>query len=410
MPKQARNTKRGSHVRHAAEQVQQAVEAAIAARAANPALALTLLASQHGCPYFVLWRRWKRYAAARDAGDIAGMVEASVSHRGGHNRAFTLAQEAVLRESVLAAAPAMGAEQIREAALQLHRDAEVAAGLARGVRARRRFSASNGFITDFKRRNRLSSHRTALYHVSQHEMAGRDIEAESLAYVTEVRSAVLAYGERMVFNMDETPVSLLDVPTTGIVRTGSKLAARLTTTENTGTKITTFPCITAAGDKLQMCAIIKGKTARSLRKITDGASPAIRSVRLFTSQSGWVHEAIMLQWLRDVVLPHTGGRPAALILDSFRAHWTYAVRVAAMRMQLELIQVPPGCTATLQPLDVSFNGPMLKARQAIWLKHKLAFPEGRDSQQRAVERAQLAYASISKAATRSAWSKASLID
>ena len=79
-------------------------------------------------------------------------------------------------------------------------------------------------------------------------------------------------------------------------------------------------------------------------------------------------------------------------------------------MKLELIQVPGGCTSELQPLDVSFNGPMVKARQRIWREKKLARPFDGDTWQAAVERSQAAYESISQAATPSAWVKAQLLD
>jgi len=79
-------------------------------------------------------------------------------------------------------------------------------------------------------------------------------------------------------------------------------------------------------------------------------------------------------------------------------------------MKLELIQVPGGCTSEPQPLDVSFNGPMVKARQRIWREKRIIRPFDGDTWQAAVERLQAAYESISKAATRSAWVKAQLLD
>ena len=54
-------------------------------------------------------------------------------------------------------------------------------------------------------------------------------------------------------------------------------------------------------------------------------------------------------------------------------------------VNLQLIQVPGGCTSILQPLDVEFNGPMLKARQRIWREKKLLRPFDKDTPQAAVE-------------------------
>ena len=228
MPKQARNTKRGSRVVHAKQLVQRQLEAALAQHAAAPALPLTELARRHGVSYHMLWRAWKKYATALAAGDADAMSDAAVSHRGGHNRTFTPLQESVLRDCVLAAAPAMGHQQIREAALQLAADVGVA-GFRHGLRHRRAFTASDGFVSAFKQRNRLSSHRCALLRVSDREHAARDIDAECLDYVLTVQGAVDAYGAALVLNMDETPSQMCDMPVTAVVRTGVKEPARIKT-------------------------------------------------------------------------------------------------------------------------------------------------------------------------------------
>ena len=409
MPKQARNTKRGSRVAHAAQHTQQLVQAAIAHAVAHPAVPLTQIAADTGVPYFVLWRRMKRYRAAARAGDAAGMEDAARSHRGGHNRTFTPAQESLLRDTVLAAAPAMAHQQIRTAALQLAADVGVARGL-RDLRHRGAFTASDGFVSAFKQRNRLSSHRCALLHVSARELAARDIDTECFHYCLEVRRAIDECGAGRVLNMDETPTQVVDMPVTAVVGTGVKAPARIKTDFLNRYNVTTFPCIAADGTKLQLCAVIKGKTARCLKKITDNASAAVRRVRLYTSVKGWMNTEIMLKWLQEVVRPYTRGEPAALLLDRYPSHWRPEVQAKAAAMQLRLIQVPGGCTSTLQPLDVGVNGPMLKARQRIWLQERIRRPGVGDTYQAAVERTQQAYDAMSKALVRGAFRKAQLID
>ena len=96
-----------------------------------------------------------------------------------------------------------------------------------------------------------------------------------------VRGAIVVYGVSRVLNMDETPSQMCDMPvtSTAVVGTGIKEPARIKTSFLTKHNITTFPCISAAGHKLQLCATVKGKTDRCLKKITDGASAAVRAVR-----------------------------------------------------------------------------------------------------------------------------------
>ena len=116
MPKHARNTKRGSKVIHAQQALQHSLELALAAKKANEARDLASIAREFGTSYDTLYRRWRKYLAARAAGDELGMATAAVSHRGGHNRAFTVEHEELLKTAILSATPAMGHLQIREAA------------------------------------------------------------------------------------------------------------------------------------------------------------------------------------------------------------------------------------------------------------------------------------------------------
>jgi hypothetical protein len=309
---------------------------------------------------------------------------------------------------VRAAKPNMTHPQIQEEALRFKRDVDVATG-AHATRSRPLFRASDHFVSGFKRRQRLSSHRTAVVHESRAD-PNRDLELEKLAFVVEVRDAIERCGAAMVLNMDETSVQLLDAPVTAVVATASKQAAKISTPVNVGTKITTFPTVTASGERLPLCAVLKGKTPRCLKKIQEGASSDVRKVQLYYSEKGWINEEIMQRYLHDVLLPYTNSLPAALILDSYPAHFTPAVRDAAAAMNLQLIQVPGGCTSVLQPLDVSFNGPLLMKRKQLWAAKKLANPFAVDSAQTAIERAQQAYASMPKSLVLSAFRNAFLID
>lgn len=271
----------------------------------------------------------KRYRAARAAGDAAGMADAARSHRGGHNRTFTALQEGLLRDTVLAAAPAMAHQQIRNAALQLAVDVGVMGGV-HDLRHRRAFTASDGFVSAFKQRNRLSSHRCALLHVSAREAATRDIDTECFHFCVEVRRAIDELGAARVMNMDETPTQVVDMPVTAVVGTGAKGPARIKTDFLNRYNVTTFPCIAADGSKLPLCAVIKGKTDRCLKKIIDGASAVTKRVRLYTSVKGWMNTEIMLRWLEDVVQPYTRGEPSALILDRYPSHWREEVRALSL--------------------------------------------------------------------------------
>jgi hypothetical protein len=174
--------------------------------------------------------------------------------------------------------------------------------------------------------------------------------------------------------------------------------------------LTTFPTISAAGDKLRLCAIIKGKTRRCLKKITEHASADVKKVKLYFTERGKMNTVTMLAWLQDIVFSYSEGRPVALLLDAYASHFAYDVQCLADDLHIQIIRVPHGLTATLQPLDVQFNGPMLALRKKNRREVKIADPLASDSWQRAIERAQQSYAAMSPAATRAAWIAAHLVD
>jgi hypothetical protein len=410
VPRHSRNTERGSQVGLHKRRREAAVRELLAHKQRCPALSLRQLAQQHSLSERCAQRRWQAYEKARAAGHTQeeALADAAADSRGGHNRAFAPAHEQLLGDIVRAAQPSMAHAQIQAEALRFKRDVDVATG-SHATRSAPLFKASDHFVTGFKRRQRLSSHRTAVVHESKAELQ-RDMELEKIAFVVEVRDAIERCGAAMVLNMDETPVSLLDVPITAVVATGSKQAAKVRTPAKVPTNLTTFPTISAAGDKLPLCAVFRGKTPRCLRKIQVGASADVKKVLLYYSERGWMNEGVMVLYLRDVLLPYTRCRPAALIVDCFQAHWTPAIREAAAAMNLQLIQVPGGCTSELQPLDVNFNGPLLMKRKQIWAARKLLRPFAVDSPQAAVERAQQAYAAMPKSQALAAFRSACLID
>lgn len=411
MGRKACNTERGSRVAREKRKREALYAAALMDKQAAPGCSLAAVAHRHSLCARELQRRWRRHQRAVADGDPSPSTAAARDRRGGHNRAFTAAQEALLSDMVLSSTPAMTHSEIQRAAIQLKRDVHVAAhGGVRELRRDAMFKASPRFIAQFKRRNRLSSHRTTIRWVSKSMPDPVEQEHNILNFVNDVRTAIDTHGTRNVLNMDETPVSKCDHPITGVVRTGSGRAAECRSNAGNRLNITHFPCISAAGDKLQLCAIIKGKTARSLKKIQEGASAAANRVRLYFSPTGWINAGIMLLWLEDVIKPFLHGEPGALLLDDYHAHWTAEVRDKAAAMHLQLIKVPPGLTSYYQPLDVSFNGPMVKARQRIWLHQRLVNPAASDTHQNAVERAQLAYEGLSRASTIDAWRKAFLVD
>jgi hypothetical protein len=283
MTRKAHNTERGSIVQLQKRKRKEALRSLFERKDANPSLTLKELAEEYGLRWDNVRRRYQQWNSACAADDASARDAACSDLRGGHNRAFSADQEKLLADIVAAAAPSMTHTQIVKEALQLKCASETFIHQTRN-HAPRPFLASPRFITRFKRTHRLSSHRTAVQFTPKNK-EGIDTQEACLDFITEVHSALLQYSPSLVLNMDETPVKLIDAPVTGVVITGSKEAAKMETSVGSmGMKVSTLPCISAAGDKLQLSAIIRGKTSRSLRKITENASAAVKKVKLYVSE------------------------------------------------------------------------------------------------------------------------------
>ena len=57
-------------------------------------------------------------------------------------------------------------------------------------------------------------------------------------------------------------------------------------------------------------------------------------------------------------LPTTGSTGKILVADVHRTQQTDDVKARLKKKNTELLNVPPGCTSRVQPLDVSFNKPI----------------------------------------------------
>lgn len=415
MGRKPRNTRRGSDVQLKKRRKAEAFRRTFVEKTADPNLSLRVLAKRENLAHTQVYQRWRRYQAAVTDAERTAACE---NHSGGWNRTFTPEQESLVMQQVLAIDTSNN-NAIREIALQVHHGILTEAiplALPVPMRVLRHrpppFSASPSYIRRFKFAHRLSSIRTKLTHARKikEEEEKRDVDAEAAAYIEQCNKAIQEFGAHLVLNMDETPAKLAEVPRTAIRRTNSGEAAKITTHANERLNVTTFPTISAAGDKLPMCAIIAGTTERSLRKITAGANAIVQKVHLFYSESGWINSGIMLRYLKEVVQPYTRNRNAALILDDYKAHWTDEVQAAAAEMNLTLIPLPnfKGATAQLQPLDVQFNGPLKTTRAAIWASRRLHMPDAEDSYQALIERVQLAYEAQDRNFVKNAFVKAGI--
>ncbi|CAI7886620.1 unnamed protein product [Closterium sp. NIES-53] len=110
---------------------------------------------------------------------------------------------------------------------------------------------------------------------------------------------------------------------------------------------------TAEGMKLRPWVFFKRKT------VPEGVFPP--DVVVSCHENGWMDANDIIQWLEEFVKPFLKpgfgrhARSLMVVLDSYRGHLTEAVKEKFRELNCVPAIIPSGCTAEVQPLDVSIN-------------------------------------------------------
>ena len=96
-----------------------------------------------------------------------------------------------------------------------------------------------------------------------------------------------------------------------------------------------------------------------------------KRVAVYHSPSGWATAPSMVDYLEGQFQVISESKPCALILDIYPGHNNDIVKATTEALGIQLIWVPPGHTADLQPLDVGVNGPLKAKARRFWREHRL---------------------------------------
>ena len=269
----------------------------------------------------------------------------------------------------------------------------------RAMRTSKVFAATSGWIHRFKVRHGFGKGGVHVVRKVQ-ESKKEDHENMRYEYVCRVEEAARVHGPDYVINMDETPAKVCEMVATGWKKKSSKKLV-VGTWGSDKKQITIMPAVTLSGKKLPLAWIHKAKTYQAIRQMNIPGS-----IRSYISNKGWVTEAVMCNYIREVIVPYIGGHSAALVIDDYAAHWTEAVETLAEQHNIELIRVPPTTTPEHQPLDVSVMGPMKRIRQKLANEYRWDHIACADDISECVTRAYQAYNLIDKSTIVKGWREA----
>lgn len=308
--------------------------------------------------------------------------------RNAHQQVFTVQQEATLADNIRNIVDSkyrvVNKTIIRKMAVDYYHLLH-----PRAARSMRQFSAPSAWIHRFKVRHGFCRSKIKVVRKIK-ESKKEDYEQMKYEYVCHVEEAVQKYGGDRVINMDETPANVCEMPLTGWKpKENAKLV--IGTWGDQKKQITLMPAVTVSGKKLPLAWIHKAKTYRAVSSMKIPGS-----IRTYISNKGWVTGPVMLNYIKEVIVPYLAGHAGALLVDDYGAHWTDAVEELAAQHNIQLIHVPPTTTAECQPLDVAVMGPFKRIRERLANEYRWDHIACADDVVECVNRSYAAYNLIDK--------------
>lgn len=160
-----------------------------------------------------------------------------------------------------------------------------------------------------------------------------------------------------IFNVDESGFTTVQVPQKILAQTGQHQIGKITSAER-GQNVTVICAMSASGAFIPPQFIFP-RVNMSHLLMKDAPPQSVGSV----SKSGWVNEELFVKWLKhfSVHANCSAQNPCLLILDNHISHVSLAAYNFCKSKGITMLSLPPHTSHRLQPLDVSFFGPLKKA-------------------------------------------------
>lgn len=158
-----------------------------------------------------------------------------------------------------------------------------------------------------------------------------------------------------IWNVDESGFSTVPSKNTKIFATRGRKQVGILTSAERGQHFTVVCSMNAVGTYIPPAIIFPRKNMKN--ELMDNAPTAAVG---FAQENGWMNAEVFVKWLRHFVkfVKPSPEKPVLLLLDGHSSHKSLEVFTYAKESGIILFCFPPHCTHRVQPLDVSFYGPL----------------------------------------------------
>ena len=232
---------------------------------------------------------------------------------------------------------------------------------------------SKKFVSNFKNRNGISSRK------SRYRRRPKFPKEDINGWCDKIKELLRSKPVDRILNGDETSWRILPSSMSTWADKGSD-SVKINVEDDEKRMVTVMATITAAGTKLPLFMVAKGKTAA-----VESSQLGDISYHMSThSPSGWMEQECFetyLKWLRQ---QYFDDAPLYLLVDQFPVHCSQQSKALATSLNIELFFVPGGYTDTYQPLDRRVFGCLKSTAKSKIHDILMQEPEGKIGTKRAI--------------------------
>lgn len=170
----------------------------------------------------------------------------------------------------------------------------------------------------------------------------------------ETLMAKYSFPANRIFNVDETGITSVQKPGKIYAPTGLKQVGKATSAER-GQNVTVVCAFSATGIYIPPMFIYR--RLRFTASLSTGGPP---EAIYHCSKSGWINEELFFKWLQHFA-QHCGAHtqnPTLLVLDNHSSHQSLSAYEFCRENGIHILSLPPHTSHKMQPLDVTFYGPL----------------------------------------------------